>query len=575
MTREAFAKAHGASSADIEAVRKFATAHDLAVVAADAARRSVVLSGTVARFNAAFGVDLQNYEHAEGSYRGRKGSVNLPGELRDIVQAVLGLDDRPQARAHFRRIGNGAAATKKAKAGAAPAAAAPVSYAPTTVAQLYDFPTGAGQGETIAIIELGGGYKTADLTAYFKSLKITPPKVVAVSVDHGKNHATGSADGPDGEVMLDIEVAGAIAPQANIVVYFTPNTDAGFLDAITTAIHDTTHKPSIISISWGGPESSWTGQALTAFDEAFQAAAAMGITVCVAAGDNGSTDGVSGAASHVDFPASSPHVLACGGTSLRGSGHTISSETVWNDGAQGGATGGGISATFPVPSWQSGLSAALTAGGSTALTMRGMPDIAGDADPETGYNVRVDGSNTVIGGTSAVAPLWAGLIARLNALRGSSIGFLNPILYANPSALNDIKTGNNGAFKAAPGWDACTGLGSPNGSALAALLAAAPAKRAIATVGDKAFVLRSKKPAAEDEALLIRGHAKAAEPDALLIRGHAKKAKPKTGAAEPDALLIRGNAKAAAGKPKKKSMGAAGQSAAGKIKPDALLIRGH
>jgi kumamolisin len=545
ITREAFAKNHGASAADIEAVRKFATAHDLAVVAADAPRRSVVLSGTVARFNKAFGVDLQNYEHAEGTYRGRKGSVSLPGELRDIVQAVLGLDNRPQARAHFRRIGDGAAAGKKAKAGAAP-----VSYAPNTVADLYGFPKSGGQGETIAIIELGGGYKTADLQAYFKNLKMTPPKVVAVSVNHGKNQATGSADGPDGEVMLDIEVAGAIAPQANIVVYFTPNTDAGFLDAITTAIHDTTHKPSIISISWGGPESSWTGQALTAFDEAFQAAVALGITVTVAAGDNGSTDGVSGTASHVDFPASSPHVLACGGTSLRASGSSISSETVWNDGSQGGATGGGISATFPVPSWQSGLSAALTAGGSTALTMRGMPDVAGDADPETGYAVRVDGSNTVIGGTSAVAPLWAGLVARLNALRGSSVGFINPMLYAHPSALNDITSGNNGAFKAAPGWDACTGLGSPNGSSLAALLAGAPAKRAIATVnvGDKAFVLREKAPAAGEKAAIIKGRAKTA------VSGEEP-------AAEPKAAIIKGRTTPAGG--------------GGKLKKKAVMIKGY
>ena len=120
--------------------------------------------------------------------------------------------------------------------------------------------------------------------------------------------------------MLDIEAVGAIAPQANIAVYFGPNTDAGFLDAITTAIHDTTNKPSVISISWGGPESSWTQQSLTAFDSAFQAAAAMGITVCVASGDNGSSDGVQDGADHVDFPASSPHVLACGGTSLKVSG---------------------------------------------------------------------------------------------------------------------------------------------------------------------------------------------------------------------------------------------------------------
>jgi kumamolisin len=327
----------------------------------------------------------------------------------------------------------------------------------------------------VAIIELGGGERPADLKAYFTALGISPsPQVTVVSVDHGRNHPTRNADGPDGEVMLDIEVVGAVAPQAKIAVYFTPNTDAGFLDAITTAIHDTTNNPSVISISWGGPESSWTQQAMTAFDSAFQAAAAMGITVCVASGDNGSSDGVSDGADHVDFPASSPHVLACGGTSIQVSGKAITSETVWNDGAQGGAGGGGVSAVFPAPAWQDGLQATKMAGGSAALTMRGVPDVSGDADPETGYQVRVDGADTVIGGTSAVAPLWAGLIARINAARGSSVGFVNPTLYAAPAALNDVTQGNNGDFAAGPGWDACTGLGSPDGSKVAALFQAPP-----------------------------------------------------------------------------------------------------
>jgi kumamolisin len=314
----------------------------------------------------------------------------------------------------------------------------------------------------------------ADLTTYFSALGINPgPKVTVVSVDHGKNHPTGDPNGPDGEVMLDIEVVGAIAPQANIAVYFAPNTDAGFLDAITTAIHDKTNNPSVISISWGGPESSWTEQSMTAFDSAFQSAAVMGITVCVASGDNGSSDGVSDGGDHVDFPASSPNVLACGGTSLRGSGTTITSETVWNDGAQGGASGGGVSTFFPLPAWQDGLHTTRTSGGTAPLTMRGVPDVSGDADPETGYQVRIDGTNTVIGGTSAVAPLWAGLIARINAAKGSRVGLINPTLYGTPTTLRDITQGNNGDFAASQGWDACTGLGSPNGDQIAAVLESA------------------------------------------------------------------------------------------------------
>jgi kumamolisin len=311
------------------------------------------------------------------------------------------------------------------------------------------------------------------LKKYFAELGVPQPKVTAVSVDHGKNHPTGDPNGPDGEVMLDIEVAGSIAPAAHIAVYFSPNTDQGFLDAITTAIHDTINKPSVISISWGGPESSWTQQSLTAFDQAFQDAATMGITVCVASGDNGSSDGATDGSDNVDFPASSPYALACGGTSVKASDSAITSETVWNDGAQGGASGGGSSTYFAVPPYQEGLSAVLTAGGKKSLTKRGVPDVAGDADENTGYVVRVDGSDTVIGGTSAVAPLWAGLITRINSASGKSMGYVNPTLYKHQASFNDITQGNNGDYAAAAGWDACSGMGSPNGTKIATALSSA------------------------------------------------------------------------------------------------------
>jgi len=329
----------------------------------------------------------------------------------------------------------------------------------------------------VGIIELGGGFVPADLQSYFANLGVGSPQVSAVSVDGGTNTPTGSADGPDGEVMLDIEVIGAIAPQARIAVYFAPNTDAGFLDAVTTAIHDTTHRPSVISISWGGSESTWTAQAMTAMDEAFQAAASLGVSVCVASGDSGSSDGVGDGQDHVDFPASSPYALACGGTSLRGGSNGISSEVVWNDGAQGGSGGGGISSFFPVPTWQQALHATKAHGARTPLGHRGVPDVAGDADPETGYDVRIDGSDTVIGGTSAVAPLWAGLLARINQLSGSSVGLVQPRLYQSPQALRDITKGNNGDFYAAAGWDACTGLGTPDGQKVAAVFATGPSAR--------------------------------------------------------------------------------------------------
>jgi kumamolisin len=460
LKREDFARQFGAESKDLEAVKKFASAHGLAVVQEDASRRTVILSGTVAQFNGAFGVSLEQFEHPGGSYRGRIGSVQLPDELNGVVEAVLGLDNRPQATPHFRaRRPNDNVRWH----------ASSTSFSPVQLASLYGFPNGTGQGECVAIIELGGGYRAADLTTYFSGLQITPPKVSAVSVDHGKNHPTGDPNGPDGEVMLDIEVVGAVAPAANIVVYFAPNTDAGFLDAFTTAIHDATNKPSVISCSWGGPESGWTTQAMTAFDSAFQAAAAMGVTICIASGDGGSSDGATDGEDHVDFPASSPYALACGGTSLQASATTITSETVWNDGASGGATGGGVSTFFPLPPWQEGLQGTTTQGVATPLQNRGVPDVSGDADPDTGYDVRIDGTDTVIGGTSAVAPLWAGLIARINGAKGTPCGYINPVLYKNPGALRDIVTGNNGDFSATTGWDACTGLGSPNGQKISSL----------------------------------------------------------------------------------------------------------
>jgi kumamolisin len=461
LSREEFARKHGADPADLAAVAKFAAAHGLQVVQQHAARRTVVLAGTVAQFNAAFNVQLQMMQHDSCSYRGRTGTIEIPAELDGIIEAVLGLDSRPQATPHFRI--RRAAGNVKWRTGSDAA----TSYSPLQVASLYGFPAGTGAGECVAIIELGGGYRPADLNTYFSGLGVANPAVLSVSVDQAKNAPTGDANGPDGEVMLDIEVVGAIAPQAKIAVYFAPNTDAGFLDAITTAVHDTGNKPSVISISWGGPESSWTSQAMTAMDSAFQAAATMGITVCIASGDNGSSDGVTDGADHVDFPASSPYALACGGTSLQGSGTRIDSEVVWNDGAGNGATGGGISSVFSAAAWQKGLSATTTGGKSTALTKRGVPDVAGNADPETGYDVRIDGTDTVIGGTSAVAPLWAALIARLNQISGTPLGYANPRLYASPAALRDITQGNNGDFAAGTHWDACTGLGSPNGAALA------------------------------------------------------------------------------------------------------------
>ena len=275
------------------------------MVQIDAPRRSVVLSATAAAFQTALGVELSQYEHPGGAYRGRVGGVHLPAELLGIVQGVFGLDDRPQCKPHFQRQKAQSQGTVpifvSAKMGLSPFAET-TTFTPTQLAALYDFPTGAdGSGQCIGIIELGGGYRTGDLQTYFAYLGLPPPTVKAILVDHAHNHPT-TADGADGEVMLDIEVAAAVAPKARIAVYFAPNTDRGFLDAITTAIHDRVNRPSVISISWGSAEAGWTVQALQQFNEAFQAAAAMGISICCAGGDNGSGDGVGDGLAMSTFP---------------------------------------------------------------------------------------------------------------------------------------------------------------------------------------------------------------------------------------------------------------------------------
>jgi kumamolisin len=461
VSREEWAERYGADPRDVEAVEQFANEHGLTVTGVDRARRAVTISGPVSDVATAFEAQLQGrYDAGDGApgYRGRNGALTVPSELGDAVTGVFGIDNRPQSAPQLRIVG-------------ASAAAGAVSYTPLQVAQAYAFPTDVdGSGATVGIIELGGGFQTSDLSTYFTGLGLSTPTVIAVPVGTGSNQP-GKDTNADGEVMLDIEVIGAVANGVEIAVYFAPNTDQGFIDAVTTAVHDTTHSPSVISISWGGPEDSWTAQARSQMDQAFSDAGGLGITVTVAAGDGGSTDGSTDGLQHVDFPASAPHALGCGGTSLHASGATITSETVWGGTASNGATGGGVSVEFPLPSYQA--NAEVPDNVDTGKPGRGVPDVAGDADPQTGYQTLVDGSTQVVGGTSAVAPLWAGLVALVNQSLGAPLGFANPRLYEllGTAAFHDITSGSNGAYSAGPGWDACTGLGSPDGTQLASLLA--------------------------------------------------------------------------------------------------------
>lgn len=332
-----------------------------------------------------------------------------------------------------------------------PLSSRPASLTPRQVGAAYHFPLDAtGKGYVGGIIELGGGFKAAQVAQYFTTNGLPTPKFTAVPVAGGKNKPDGP-DGADGEVQLDMIVAGAIAPGAAYRVYFAPNDDAGFLAAIKQALADGCNG---ISISWGGSENNWDGSTMDEFEAVIKAARTAGVPVFVAAGDTGSQDS-SGAGNQTDFPASSPSAIGCGGTRLILSGTERASETVWNDSATQSATGGGVSKYF--------------AG-------RQVPDIAGNADPDTGYEVSIDGQPAVIGGTSAVAPLMLGLHALLWERNGGKTFDMMNLIATNPEACFDVTAGNNGGYRAGPGRDNTTGLGVPDGQKLLdALLGPVPA----------------------------------------------------------------------------------------------------
>jgi kumamolisin len=471
LTRDQLAAQHGASKDDLDKIEAFAQKHDLFVVHRSAAERSIVLKGKLSDLLAAFPADVQIYHHSTGTYRGRQGEISVPQELDKIVTGVFGFDTRPKRRrGRFRHL-----VAKDGPGGDNGVAA-------TEFASRYDFPTSFngvkldGTGQTIAIIELGGGFQTSDLKVFFQEIGVTMPTVTSVSVDHASNDPT-TADSADGEVMLDIEVAGAVAPNAKLAVYFAPNNgDQGFIDAISAAVHDTERNPSVISISWGGPEVSTDQQGIDAYHELFTAAGSLGITVCIASGDHGTADEDAqdwDRKVHVDHPACDDLVLGCGGTQIDGG-----NDVVWNDGTPfdasvpgggGWASGGGISEVFAVPSYQTNANLPLSiASGNPG---RGVPDIAMSA---TNYFTRVDRSEGASGGTSAVAPLMAALVALLNQAKQKNVGFLNPFLYSSVAkgVVHDVTVGTNAitntlkGYNAGPGWDACTGLGTPDGTAI-------------------------------------------------------------------------------------------------------------
>jgi kumamolisin len=475
--------AFGAAQSDLEVVAAFAGKHKLKVVEQSIAKRLVRVAGTAKQLGEAFGVQLRHYEHPDGGiYRSYDGEVQLPAELAGVVEGVLGLDNRKMVRTRPRMSKR---ASEAEGAGPEPLANA---YTPPMLAKLFDFPVGDGAGQCVAVLAFNGqimsteqsalgGYRADELDSYFTdTLKQAAPAITDVVVQ-GPGNQPGGGEGDDatGEVLLDLCTVGGVAPGANLAVYFTEFTEEGWVNAIKTAVADTTNKPKVISISYGNPEDDeakglWTGQAVKLVNGAFEQAAAQGITICCASGDDGSADEPVSKTPHVDFPASSPWVLGCGGIRLEANPTTgkISSEKVWNDLAKKeGATGGGVSRLFALPEWQSAADVPPNADKS-GKTGRGVPDVASLADPGTPMWVLTPGGQLGgVGGTSASAPLWSALIALLNQLTGTPLGFCNPQLYARlKDSLVDITKGNNGSYKAGAGWDACTGWGRPDGTKL-------------------------------------------------------------------------------------------------------------
>jgi kumamolisin len=470
LTSAQYATKFGADPESLAKVSAFAEANGLRVVESDRVKRRVILAGTASAVAKAFGTQLHSFTLSTGqTFHTTVAPATVPANLAPDIDAVLGLDTRPVFSPHF-MVSH--AATGQGR-----------FFYPQQIASLYDFPPDAtGAGQTIAILELGGGFVQKDLDEYFRSLRLRSPKVTAISVGNVSNSPTSDADwakesedqkakNPDNEVALDIDVAGVVANGADIAVYFTDATAQGFMNGLLDTIH-AQPSPSAISISWGGPEDTLSVQFLNAMSSALFDAERLGITVVAASGDKGSWDGaVDGKGApdkklHVDFPASSPYVLACGGTTLMSTGNKIASETVWHNPTQA-ATGGGVSVEWARPAWQA--SAGIPSNPSGGIG-RGVPDVAGDADAETGYVISLHGKYSLTGGTSAVAPLWAGLIAIFDQKLGSRLGFVNDKLYAMGSqGFHSIVLGNNdvaglGAYSAHPGWNACTGLGSPDAS---------------------------------------------------------------------------------------------------------------
>lgn len=428
----------------------------------------LTISGSVGDYSKAFNTSISKY-NGDGTaeyHQCDTETLDIPYEWQDKVMCIMGFDNYPRFHTYHTILKRLETTKTRNPRGLAPNGSD--YFDPLQLATLYNFPTNSnglnGAGQKVGIIELGGGYVMSDIRNYFSRLGLLSiPSIVSINVDGAFNNPSDES-GANVEVILDIEIVAAIVPGAIINVYFAPNTDTGFYNAIKKAIDDNCNT---ISISWGLAEIYWPTSVLTSYDNLFKTAVAKGITITAASGDNGSKDGTT--VTTVDFPSSSPNVLGCGGTRLVANSNKtlITSEVVWNNNSTTSATGGGVSKYFSRPVYQNSV-------GYLSNKKRGVPDICAVADPNTGYVIysESEGGLIVVGGTSAVAPLMAGLYARINQSVGGNVGFLNTHLYPHPEVCRDITQGNNGGYTASTGWDACTGLGSPHGTQMLSTISA-------------------------------------------------------------------------------------------------------
>jgi kumamolisin len=497
LSRRQLATQYGAKAADADMVARVLKNYGLTVENISPGGRGMRVSGSIAQMEAAFKAKLGVYRSvAQGDFRGREGELRIPAELNGIVTGVFGLDERRVAQ---RKLPVAAARRVLAKApakGKAPRKTkGPQPLGPADFEARYNFPPGTAKGQQIGIAEIGGGYFRNDLKAYCSKFGRPVPKVTTVSV--GLNPLTLKQINKlpkkrrnrellaTTEVMMDVQGVAGLCPAAEIFVYFTPFTQKGWVDLMDTVISGNPAKPVTLSISYGLPEddSDWSQAARDVINDRLHAAALLGITVCIASGDDGSGDGMTDGRSHVDFPSSSPFVLSVGGTMLTGTKATVREVAWWESpgtrAGSGGATGGGVSLFFRRPRWQSVHIRSLNSG---SIDGRVTPDVSALAGPPL-YDLILFGVDRPNGGTSASAPLWAALIARINANLPikKRQRFLTPLLYrklpggktVGQSALRDITEGQNAShpkpgvgYRAKKGYDAVTGWGSPNGKEL-------------------------------------------------------------------------------------------------------------